>query len=76
MGVLEVRGISKNFGAIQALDGVDLNLDRGEVSHLNVSRAQPMLAREEEAMMRRRPGGLRGVPQHPHGSRKCCGASV
>ena len=30
MGVLEVQGISKNFGAIQALDRVDLNLDRGE----------------------------------------------
>ena len=30
MGVLEVQGISKNFGAIQALDQVDLNLDRGE----------------------------------------------
>ena len=30
MGVLETRGISKNFGAIQAVDKVDLNLDRGE----------------------------------------------
>ena len=30
MGVLEVQGISKKFGAIQALDRVDLNLDRGE----------------------------------------------
>jgi simple sugar transport system ATP-binding protein len=30
MGVLEVQGISKSFGAIQALDRVDLNLDRGE----------------------------------------------
>ena len=30
MSVLETRGISKNFGAIQAVDKVDLNLDRGE----------------------------------------------
>ena len=31
MGVLELRGISKNFGAIQALDGVDMKVERGEV---------------------------------------------
>ncbi len=30
MSVLETRGISKNFGAIQAVEKVDLNLDRGE----------------------------------------------
>ena len=30
MSVLETRGISKNFGAIQAVDKVDLKLDRGE----------------------------------------------
>ena len=31
MPVLELRGISKNFGAIQALSGVDLDIDRGQV---------------------------------------------
>jgi simple sugar transport system ATP-binding protein len=31
MPVLELRGISKNFGAIQALSGVDLSIERGEV---------------------------------------------
>jgi simple sugar transport system ATP-binding protein len=31
MPVLELAGISKHFGAIQALRGVDLALDRGEV---------------------------------------------
>jgi simple sugar transport system ATP-binding protein len=31
MAVLELAGISKHFGAIQALNGVDLTLDRGEV---------------------------------------------
>jgi ABC-type sugar transport system ATPase subunit len=29
--VLEARGISKSYGAVQALDGVDLELRRGEV---------------------------------------------
>jgi simple sugar transport system ATP-binding protein len=29
--VLELRGVAKHFGAIQALQGVDLELDRGEV---------------------------------------------
>ena len=29
--LLEARGISKNFGGVQALDGVDLSLQRGEV---------------------------------------------
>ena len=29
--VLSLRGISKHFGAIQALQGVDLDLGRGEV---------------------------------------------
>ncbi len=29
MPVLELRGISKNFGAIQALGGVDLSIERG-----------------------------------------------
>ncbi len=31
MALLEMRSISKNFGAIQALDGVDLQIDPGEV---------------------------------------------
>ena len=31
MALLEMRSISKNFGAIQALDGVDLRIDPGEV---------------------------------------------
>ncbi len=31
MAVLELRGISKNFGAITALAGVDLSIDAGEV---------------------------------------------
>ena len=31
MTVLQLRGISKNFGAIQALSGVDLHIGRGEV---------------------------------------------
>ncbi|MSU89857.1 ATP-binding cassette domain-containing protein [Rhodobacteraceae bacterium 2CG4] len=31
MPVLELRGIARHFGAIQALGGVDLTLDRGEV---------------------------------------------
>lgn len=31
MRVLELTGIAKHFGAIQALAGVDLHLDRGEV---------------------------------------------
>ncbi|MHA3979008.1 ATP-binding cassette domain-containing protein [Halovulum sp. GXIMD14794] len=31
MRVLELNGIAKHFGAIQALAGVDLHLDRGEV---------------------------------------------
>jgi simple sugar transport system ATP-binding protein len=31
MPVLQLRGISKNFGAIQALSGVDLEIGRGEV---------------------------------------------
>lgn len=31
MAVLELTGIAKHFGAINALDGVDLTLDRGEV---------------------------------------------
>ncbi len=29
--VLELRGIAKHFGAIQALQAVDLDLARGEV---------------------------------------------
>jgi simple sugar transport system ATP-binding protein len=31
MAVLELHGVSRNFGAIQALQSVDLTLDRGEV---------------------------------------------
>lgn len=31
MAILELDGISKHFGAIEALDGVDLALERGEV---------------------------------------------
>src|SRR5690606_21652490 len=31
MAVLRLRGVSKNFGAIQALSGVDLQIDCGEV---------------------------------------------
>ena len=31
MVVLQLQGISKNFGAIQALENVDLEIDRGEV---------------------------------------------
>ncbi len=31
MAVLRLRGVSKNFGAIQALSGVDLHISRGEV---------------------------------------------
>ncbi len=31
MAVLELQGVSKHFGAIQALTDVDLNLERGEV---------------------------------------------
>ena len=31
MAVLQLQGISKNFGAIQALENVDLEIDRGEV---------------------------------------------
>ena len=31
MRLFELRGISKNFGAIQALTGVDLKIDAGEV---------------------------------------------
>ena len=31
MPVLELRNISKNFGAIRALNGVDLSLEPGEV---------------------------------------------
>ncbi len=31
MPVLELRGISRNFGAIQALSGVDLSIEAGEV---------------------------------------------
>ena len=31
MALLELRGIAKNFGAIRALDGVDLDLDPGQV---------------------------------------------
>ena len=31
MALLKLQGISKNFGAIQALDGVDLDLEPGEV---------------------------------------------
>ena len=31
MPVLELKGISKHFGAIQALGGIDLALERGEV---------------------------------------------
>lgn len=31
VAVLQLQGISKNFGAIQALENVDLEIDRGEV---------------------------------------------
>ena len=31
MALLEIRGLSKNFGAIQALNGIDLNLEAGEI---------------------------------------------
>ena len=31
MAILELNGIAKHFGAIDALDGVDLSLERGEV---------------------------------------------
>ena len=31
MRLFELRGISKNFGAIQALTGVSLKIDAGEV---------------------------------------------
>lgn len=31
MAILELKGIAKHFGAIEALDGVDLALERGEV---------------------------------------------
>lgn len=31
MALLEIRGLSKNFGAIQALRGIDLNLEAGEI---------------------------------------------
>lgn len=31
MAILELNGIAKHFGAIEALDGVDLALERGEV---------------------------------------------
>ncbi len=31
MPVLEMRGISKNFGAIQALQDVDFDIEVGEV---------------------------------------------
>src|SRR5690606_26053529 len=31
MAVLRLRGVSKNFGAIQALSSVDLQIERGEV---------------------------------------------
>jgi simple sugar transport system ATP-binding protein len=31
MALLELQGISKHFGAIQALDGIDVNLEPGEV---------------------------------------------
>ena len=30
MPLLELRSVSKSFGAVQALDGVDLSLDTGE----------------------------------------------
>ena len=31
MSILELNGITKNFGGIHALAGVDINLDRGQV---------------------------------------------
>ena len=31
MALLEVRGVSQTFGGLRAVDGVDLNLERGEI---------------------------------------------
>ena len=31
MALLEVRGLSKRFGGLRAVDGVDLHVERGEV---------------------------------------------
>ena len=31
MSILSLKNISKNFGAIEALNSVDLNLDKGQV---------------------------------------------
>ena len=31
MSILKLENISKSFGAVQALDGVNLSLDAGEV---------------------------------------------
>ena len=39
MPVLELRGVTKSFGAIHALNGVDLAIERGEAIGLMVTTA-------------------------------------